>query len=60
VGLLERQKPKPTLGNHCTRERRISEVKSVFRVFLNYFLVFVDACKGYNHKCVLFLVRVVR
>jgi hypothetical protein len=31
VGLPERQKPKPPLGNHCTRECRISEFKAVVR-----------------------------
>ena len=29
-------------------------------LYLNYFLVFADACKGYNHKCVLVQVRSVR
>jgi hypothetical protein len=38
VGLPEWQKPKPPLGNHCTRERRISEFKAVVRFILITFL----------------------
>jgi hypothetical protein len=38
VGLPERQKPKPPLENHCTRERRISEFKVVVRFILITFL----------------------
>jgi hypothetical protein len=58
VGLPERQKPKPPLGNQCTREYRISEFKAVV-IYLNYFLVVADACKGFNHKYVLVQVGVV-
>ena len=59
MGLPERQKPKPPLGNHCMRECRISEFKAVVRFYLNYFLVVADACKGYNHKYALVQVGVV-
>ena len=56
VGLRERQKPKPPLGNHCMRECRISGIKAAVRFYLNYFLVVADACNRYNHKYVFILV----
>jgi hypothetical protein len=37
-GLLEWQKPKPPLENHCTRERRILEFKAVVIFILITFL----------------------
>src|SRR4051812_48740376 len=55
-GLPERQKPEPPLGNHCMRERRISEFKAVVRFYLKHFLGVADACYGYNHKYVFILV----